>query len=118
MWGIGMNNDIKLMLKIYKTTSVDWLGADIKNLNKITRHHIVKRENGGENSISNYALLTPESHELLNTIEINDKPTYDYLNYLFLTLNRSLNPPTGLYFKEVRDTLREYKKRNYQRKRK
>ena len=57
------------MLKIYRTKKVDWMGFAVTKNCPLTRHHIFKRVYGGENNISNYALLIQKSHELLHKLE-------------------------------------------------
>ena len=106
-----MNEDIKLMIKIYGTNKYDWLGAEIKNLNELTRHHIVKKEDGGENGVSNYALLTNASHIFIHYLEDNYNKEYNYLNSKFLELNRSLKPPTIEYYEDVHRIIKSVKKR-------
>ena len=106
-----MNDDIKLMIKIYGTYEVDWLSDEIKSESDLTRHHIVKKENGGENGISNYALLTKRSHAFIHYLEDNYVEEYNYLNSLFLELNRSLAPPTKEYYERVRSVVKRIRKR-------
>ena len=115
-----MQADIKLMVKIYKTYEVDWMCDDIKNIEFLTKHHIIKREDGGPNDISNYALLTPRSHQLLHYLEENNYSAYCALNDLFRELNFSVEPPTAEYYEKVRKILRIVKKqiKNKDRKRK
>ena len=64
-----MNEDIELMMDIYETYEVDWMGDSFSDPSQLTRHHIIKRERGGENGVSNYALLTQKSHILLHYLE-------------------------------------------------
>ncbi len=105
-----MNEDIELMVKIYGTYEVDWMGCEFDDPECLTRHHIVKREDGGENGISNYALLTYRSHMLLHYMETNFHDDYVRLNQLFLALNRSLKPPTAEYYEEVKKIIKRVKK--------
>lgn len=107
----NVNQDIEFMARIYGTYEVDWLGDPIESIRELTRHHIVKRENGGENGISNYALLTPKSHAFVHYLEENYVKEYEHLNSLFLTLNRSVNPPTSEYYEEVRKVVKSVRKR-------
>ena len=53
-----MNDDIKEMMNIYNTFEIDWMGDKINSPSDLTRHHIIKKEHNGDNSIDNYALLT------------------------------------------------------------
>jgi len=105
-----MNYDIRLMISIYGTEEYDWLGDKIKDITKLTKHHIVKKENGGENGVSNYALLTSKSHRLMHLLEEKDTELYDELNNMFLMLNRSLKPPTREYYKNINNILNKNKK--------
>lgn len=105
-----MNDDIEYMKKIYNTYEVDWMADEIKSPSSLTRHHIIKKEDGGENGISNYALLTRNSHQLLNFLEDNYYEEFISLNKLFLELNRSLKPPTIEYYEKVNKIVKKVKK--------
>lgn len=105
-----MNSDIEYMMKIYDTYDIDWMGDEIKSPSDLTRHHIVKREDGGENGISNYALLTNRSHQLMHYLEDNNYRVYCELNNMFLELNRSLMPPTSEYYANVKRIIKKVKK--------
>ncbi len=105
-----MNDDISTMVNIYGAYEIDWMGDEIKNLSDLTRHHIVKKEHGGQDDIGNYALLTKGSHILLHYLEDNYYSEYVRLNNLFLYLNKSYKPPVGEYYEEVRSILKRVKK--------
>ena len=105
-----MNYDIRLMISIYGTEEYDWLGDKINDVTKLTKHHIVKKEFGGENGVSNYALLTPKSHKLMHILEEKDPELFDEFNQKFLELNRSLKPPTKEYYRSIDSLLRKNKK--------
>ena len=105
-----MNQDIELMIKIYETYEIDWMGDEIKNLSSLTRHHIIKKEDSGIDDISNYALLTKKSHILLHYLEDNYIHEYNYLNSLFLELNVSLKKPTKEYYEKVNLVMKKVKK--------
>ena len=106
-----MNEDIRVMMKIYGTYDRDWLGDEFKDPKELTRHHIIKKEDNGENDIGNYALLTSHSHILLHFLEVNYNKEYNFLNSKFLELNRSLKPPTIEYYEDIRRVMRSVKKR-------
>ena len=106
-----MNEDIRIMMKIYGTHDVDWMGDTFSNPSDLTRHHIVKREDGGENGISNYALLTKDSHIILHYLEDNYNNVYNYLNERFLELNRSLMPPTDHYYEDIHRVMKSVRKK-------
>jgi hypothetical protein len=105
-----MQADIKLMVKIFNTTDIDWMGDEIIDVNFLTKHHIVKKEDGGANDISNYALLTPRSHHLIHYLEENYNKEYIELNKLFQELNLTLSPPTVEYYEKVKRIIKRVKK--------
>lgn len=105
-----MNYETLLMQQIYQTYDVDWMGDEIKDPSDLTRHHIIKREKNGESDVSNYALLTTDSHHLIHYLEENYHDCYVYLNNMFLELNRSLKPPTIEYYEKVKLILKKVKK--------
>ena len=83
------------MLKIYKPYShLDWLNYKIVRKNDLTFHHIIKKENGGNKSTSNGALLLPISHQYLHLIEFKDIDTYITINKIFKIVNNQLAEPT------------------------
>lgn len=98
------------MLKIYKTKERDWLGYKIYRNTPLTRYHIFKRVYGGDNNISNYALLIEKSHENLHKIERIDLQAYNELNNLFRELNESMQPPNEEYYQNVGKILKRVKK--------
>ncbi len=104
-----MSRDIEFMCKIYGTYRVDWLGDKIHN--NLTKHHIVKQENDGENGISNYALLTTRSHKFLHYLEENHNDAYLALNALLLKVNRSCKPPTVEHYEKVKAIIKRVNKK-------
>ena len=106
-----MNKDVKIMLKIYKTKERDWMGYKIYRNTPLIRHHIFKKVYGGDNNISNYALLIEKSHEDLHRIERIDLQAYNELNNLFRELNESMQPPTEEYYQNVGKILKRVKKK-------
>lgn len=115
-----MNEDIIKMMSIYNTFNIDWMGDQFKNSSDLTRHHIIKKEKNGSNSIDNYALLTTESHHLIHYLEVNYNKEYNLINRLFLELNQSKCEPTDEYYFEINRILKKVKKdiKNKRRKRK
>ena len=101
-----MSNDVKTMLRIYKTKDVDWLGYKVCKNCRLTRHHIFKAVYGGASDISNYALLIDKSHQYLHLLEHKDHQAYIELTNLFRELNNSLAPPTEEYYEKVEKILK------------
>ena len=58
-----------------------------------------------------YALLTPESHHLLNYLEDNYVSDFNEINELLLSLNRSVKPPTKEYYEEMNAILKRVRKK-------
>lgn len=89
-----MNNIKKEMLKIYKPISgLDWLNYRLVKKD-LTYHHILKKSDGGKETIENGALLMPISHQYLHLIECKDMETYNAINKLFSYINMQKHEPT------------------------
>ena len=88
-------DNIKIqMLKIYKPISgLDWLNYKLVK-DKVTYHHIIKRDNGGKRKIENGALLMPIAHQYLHLIENKDIDTYIGINKIFEYINQQQYEPT------------------------
>lgn len=115
-----MNEEILEMMNIYNTFTFDWMGDVIKTPSDLTRHHIIKKEKNGEDSISNYALLTTTSHHLIHYLEVNYNKEYNLINKLLLELNRSKKEPTEEFMFEMNKILKKVRKdiKNKKRRRK
>lgn len=89
-----MKEITKEMLTIYRPLSnLDWMNYKLVE-NKLTNHHIVKKEDGGSLKIHNIALLMPVSHSYLHVIEYKDIKTYNAINKLFKYINNQRQEPT------------------------
>ena len=88
-----MNKITKEMLKIYKPISnLDWMNYKLVKKD-VTRHHIIKKEDGGKLEINNIALLMPIPHQYLHLIECKDIDTYIALNKIFKVINNQQHEP-------------------------
>ena len=88
-----MNKITKEMLKIYKPISnLDWMNYKLVKKD-VTRHHIIKKEDGGRLEINNIALLMPIPHQYLHLIECKDIDTYIALNKIFKVINNQQHEP-------------------------
>ena len=104
-----MDNIRIKMLEIYKPISgLDWLNYKLIK-EKVTFHHITKRDNGGKKVVSNGALLMPISHQYLHLIENKDIDTYIGINKIFEYINQQKYEPT----QEQREIL-EYMLRQFE----
>ena len=84
----------KEMLKIYKPISnLDWMNYKLVKKD-ITFHHIRKRCDGGNEIITNGALLMPVAHQYLHLIECKDMETYIAINKIFEFVNQQQYEPT------------------------
>lgn len=82
------------MLRIYKPISeLDWLNYKLVK-EKVTFHHIIKRDSGGKRTIENGALLMPVAHQYLHLIERKDIDTYIGINKIFEYINQQKYEPT------------------------
>lgn len=88
-----MNKITKEMLKIYKPISnLDWMNYKLVKKD-VTRHHIIKKEDGGKLEINNLALLMPIPHQYLHLIECKDIDTYIAINKIFKVINNQQHEP-------------------------
>lgn len=102
------------MLHIYKPVSgLDWMNYRLVRKD-VTKHHIVKREDGGKLELNNIALLMPTPHQYLHLIECKDIETYIALNKLFKVINTQMTEPNQEQREIVEYLLEEfeYKHRN------
>ena len=100
------------MLHIYKPLSdMDWMNYRLVRKD-LTFHHIVKRENGGKQVISNGALIMPvaPAHQYLHLIEYKDIETYNAINKIFKLVNDQEAEPTREQREIVEYLLREFEK--------
>lgn len=89
-----MNKITKEMLHIYKPISqLDWMNYKLVKKD-VTKHHIIKKEDGGKLELSNIALLMPIPHQYLHLIECKDIDTYIAINKIFKAINNQLHEPT------------------------
>lgn len=83
------------MLKIYQPLSnLDWMNYRIYRKSDLTFHHIIKKCDGGKESIWNGALLIPDAHQYLHLIECKDIDIYIAINKLFSFVNKQGYEPT------------------------
>lgn len=103
-----MNNTLKTMLKIWKIQDMDWLGYE--NTERYSFHHIIKKCNGGQQVISNGAILHQGSHGYLHTIEYYDLDKYVFINNILKDINTQRSNPTKEQLKQIRYVLLEFQK--------
>ena len=90
-----MKRIIKDMLEIYVPNSnLDWMNYRIYDPKDLTFHHIIKREDGGKEKISNGAILLREPHQYLHVIEYKALDVYISLNKIFEIVNKQNTEPT------------------------
>ena len=99
------------MLKIYVPISnLDWMNYRIVRKSDLTYHHIIKKCEGGKETIWNGALLMPVSHQYLHLIENKEIKTYIAINEIFKFINNQRREPT----EEQRDII-EYLLKEFER---
>ena len=100
----------KEMLKIYKPISnLDWMNYKLVKKD-ITFHHIRKKCNGGNEIITNGALLMPVAHQYLHLIECKDIETYIAINKMFEFVNQQQYEPTQEQREIIEYLLQEFEK--------
>ena len=85
---------------------MDWLGYD--NFERYSYHHLIKKCNGGEQIISNGAILHQNSHSYLHTIEIYDLDRYIFLNGILKTINEQMTMPSIEQLKQIKLALKGF----------
>lgn len=88
---IGMSykyliNDLS---KVFAFGEYDFMGNHFNQKSELTFHHIIKKENGGLDDITNGAALTDYSHKILHIIEVYDKDLYDTYTKIFKIINET-----------------------------
>lgn len=87
-----MKNITKQMIKIYNLDKLCFMGYTLDK--NASFHHIVKKERGGKEEISNGAVLNPYAHEYLHIIEYKDIGTYIAINKILKIINEQRDRPT------------------------
>ena len=82
-----MKEILKLMIDQYNIHKIDWMGYKVSKDNPYTYHHLLKKENGGKETVENGAILTKIGHEYLNIIESRDIELYNYINNILKQIN-------------------------------
>lgn len=80
------------MIKIYNLDKFCFMGYTLDR--NATFHHIVKKERGGKEEISNGAVLNPYAHEYLHIIEYKDYDTFIAINKILEIINNQKDRPT------------------------
>lgn len=87
----------------------DWMGFKVNENNPITGHHIKKISEGGENIVTNIAILTSLGHKYLHDyIELYSPDTYAQINEKFVKINGSRIYPTLDDCKIIVDIMNEF----------
>lgn len=90
-----MKNITITMVNIWKMQDIDWLGYKLQKGDMFTYHHnLVKKEDGGNMSIKNGAILCGKtSHPYIHLIEHLDLEVYIYLTQLLKEINLQRQMP-------------------------
>ena len=70
------------MINLYKVDNYDWMGFEITDNNPLSLYNI----NSGSD-MSDYALLTKNGIEMIDTIKNIDRDLYDEWAFLFSSIN-------------------------------
>lgn len=85
--GDYMKEITREMIKIYKLKEFDFMGYKLIKRDA-TYHHLVKKENGGKETIENGAVLMPNSHQYLHLIEYKEYDIYYAVNEIMKICNK------------------------------
>ena len=94
------------MLNIWQMGTMDWMGYD--NLERYSYHHIIKKCNGGQEIISNGAILHESSHSYLHTIKYYDLDKYIFLNTILKAINEQKCMPSINQLEQIKFVLKEF----------
>lgn len=102
-----MKEIVKVMIKIWDMNTMDWMGFD--NLERYSFHHLTKKSDGGEQIISNGAILHQNSsHPYLHTIEYYDLDKYIFINNILKAINEQKTMPSIEQLKQIKLVLKEF----------
>lgn len=106
-----MKQITKAMLEIYKPISgLDWMNYHLVKKD-LSYHHILKRCDGGKETIENGCLLMGNTaHPYLHLIECKDIKTYIALNKMFEYINKQRHEPTQEQREIIEYLLREFER--------
>lgn len=79
------------MIYLYNLKDLCFMGYTLDK--DATYHHIVKKCDGGEETIENGAVLNPYAHEYLHIIEYKDIETYIAINKILKIINSQKDRP-------------------------
>ena len=88
-----MKQTTKLMVNMYNLHKIDFAGYKVSKDNPYTYHHLVKRCQGGKETIENGAILARNMHEYLNIVESRDLELYNYINNVLKQINEQGHEP-------------------------
>lgn len=90
-----MREATKILVDYYGIEDgMDWMNFSIKNPHDLQFHHIKKKADGGKMIFSNGAILTPNAHKFLHTIEKYDINIYRGINKMFKLFIMQKSGPT------------------------
>ena len=102
-----MKEIVKVMIKIWDMNTMDWMGFD--NLERYSFHHLTKKSDGGQQIISNGAILHQKSsHPYLHTIEYYDLDKYIFINNILKAINEQKTMPSTEQLKQIKLVLKEF----------
>ena len=90
-----MREETKLLVGYYGIDDgLDWMNFPITNIHDLQFHHIIKKSDGGTMSLKNGAILTPNAHRFLHTIERYDLEIYNAIKRMFKLYVMQKSSPT------------------------
>ena len=102
-----MEKTLQNLVCIFQPDGFDWMNFTLSKSNPYTYHHILERNNGGERSVDNGAILTKKAHRFLNLLQMVYPDAYDDLQDVFRRINASKQPMVQEYIDEIDEILRK-----------
>lgn len=89
------------MIETYKPNGIDWMGYKLSKDNPYTCHHIIEKENDGELTVDNAAILTLQAHRLLHKLSRICPEGYRDFQNLFREINSRKIPLDDDTYSEI-----------------
>lgn len=108
-----MREETKKLIEYYGIDDgLDWLNFPITRSRELQFHHIQKKAEGGTMDLNNGAILTPNAHRFLHTIERYDYEIYTAIKKMFELYVAQKKSPTFEQRMIMQAILNEFYKRH------
>lgn len=106
-----MNEVTKKLITNFNIIDKDFMGYIIEPIDKLTYHHIIKKENGGKKTYKNGAILIRDtSHNYIHIIEDRELDMYLFINKILKEINRQGYLPTHSQLLKIYECLDKFER--------